>query len=161
MHTYPSLSWYAHVPNNMLVPPLMPMQPPLTHLFDSFAFFSSAFAILPVMLLVQLSDLTTLAPKPFSVLSPFQSILLEITIVAISEDPHFDAMLHRFKRHVLLEGWSSLKLDHHLIDWNLTVWLVHFSKSGCKMVDELSHFPQRIMRLKPHSVAGTFRQIWT
>ena len=94
----------------------------------------------------EVSDFTTLVSNPFSVLSPFfpeytSNFWLWASTYTLM--PHFTGTW--FEWHILLEGWSSLKLNHHLINRNLAVWLVHLGKPGSKMVNEWSHFPQTIM----------------
>ena len=60
----------------------------------------------------------------------------EVPVGTISQYPHFDPMLYRLHRHVLLQGQAALKLDHGFIDGNILGGLVQCCKLRPQVVDE-------------------------
>ena len=71
----------------------------------------------------------------------------EVAIGAVCGNPHLDPMLGWFQWHILFQRWSTLKLDHCLINSNVTVGLVGLSELGELVVNQWSDLPETVMAI--------------
>ena len=71
----------------------------------------------------------------------------KVAIAAVGSHPHFDATLCWFEWHVLFQGRPALKLNHGLIDGDITVRLVNIGKLCRELINEWSHLTKSIMAL--------------
>ena len=81
-----------------------------------------------LLLKLDVSLLTTFAPKPCSTLPCFTTVDVKVEEVAVGSYLDFDATFERLQGHVLFERGAHLKLHHHFIYCDVLACLAHFSK---------------------------------